>query len=59
MKQSKSVVEARAAEGPAWSVREPSDAARLEVLDPVGPEFCLLAFFRFAAGKEACPWRMM
>jgi hypothetical protein len=53
VKQSKSVGEARAVEGPAWSVSEPSDEARLEVLDRVEPEFFfLLAFFRFTAGTS-------
>ncbi len=52
-------VEARAVEGPAWSVSEPSIDARLEVLDWVGPVFYHVAFFLFVAGKEASPWRMM
>jgi hypothetical protein len=38
VKQSKSVVEAREVEGPAWSAHEPSDESRLEVLDWAGPE---------------------
>ncbi len=32
VKQSRSIVEVRAVDGPAWSVSEPSDEARLEVL---------------------------
>ncbi len=43
LRQSKSIAEARAVEGPAWSDGEPSDDARLEI--SVGPVFsphCLL-----------------
>ena len=52
VKQSRSLVEARAVEGPAWSVREPSDEARVEVLVRDGPGCPLLAFF-------GCVERMM
>jgi hypothetical protein len=55
VKQSKSVIEARAVEGPAWSVREPSDEARLEVLELVGPEFLPPCLFLLRTGQGSQP----
>ena len=56
-KLSKSVDDARAAEGPAWSVDEPSELSK-SVADAravAGLCFYRLACFRFAAGMAACP----
>ena len=57
VKQSKSVADERAVEGPALFVDEPSELSK-SVADAravEGPYFYPLAFFRFAAGKAASP----
>ena len=57
MKPSKSVADARAVEGPAMFVGEPSELSK-SVADAravEGPYFYRLACFRFAAGKAASP----
>ena len=57
VKQSKSVADARAIEGPALSVDEPSEQSK-SVADARAVEglwFFRLACFRFAAGKAASP----
>jgi hypothetical protein len=51
VKQLRSVVEARAVDGPAWSVSEPSDEARLEVLVRVGPVFLPPCLFSPRSGQ--------
>ena len=57
MKQSKSVADARAVDGPALSVDEPRELSK-SVADARAVEglcFSRLACFRFAAGKAASP----
>ncbi len=53
VKQSKSVFEAKAVEGPAWSVGEPSEEARLEVR--VGPAFSPPCLFSLRSGQGGHP----
>ena len=61
VKQSKSAADARAVEGPALSVNEPSEQSK-SVADARALEgliFFRFACFRFAAGKAASPMYMM
>ena len=54
-KQSKSLVEARAVAGPAWSVSGPRDEARLEVLVKVRFVFLPPCLFSLRSGQEGPP----
>ena len=57
VKQSKSVADASAVEGPALSVDEPSEQLKSVALARAVEGLCFyrLACFRFAAGKAASP----